>query len=566
MIWPSHFSLSQLNEFLNEGNVKGASQYVNAALQISPQSPSLHLVNGFLYEEMMKNGDDSRRELISIAYRTARNLDPSQWLSHYLLGKNEARARNYEEAQQNLANALLLRPQDPDILYALAYASYYLWDIPVALFSIRKAVSLCANNPAIVRAAAIITAAAGDFSQASQYFRNYEKLVGQKEVDVQIVQHRIEDWRGVYARARLQKVSDYAEGDTRKYDSGKEIEDLRQEANKIREKNNQKNGNTIIIDCYVLRTSATHSTSKGQNLFDQLAIQLSTSSSALVKRTLSRNTQTGLSPQPVKGSWTKNFSYAISPVTLNYSLNIMNASSNLIEVIGRPSVSALVGESAFFVQGMQYIGASTGGLTGASTSTVDAGTKMEVIPRELTPDGTVVIELSLMGSLFTDTPNTSKGASQQIFILSKSNVTTVVKAKLGQTVMLGGLYSRTHTYSKGGFPLLQDIPFLQYFFANSTTEDDTRCVVYLLTPRRGGSSADCPPPRSCRKSKVSNQLRKRGFFALGEYNSLYYIIKNLDNSYLFSNFRSGDIPAPFWGYETVDLRKKINQLSSFLWF
>ena len=571
LVWPSHFSYDRLMCLIREGDLKGASKYVNVALQISPQSAPLHLVNGFIYEEMARTGDDSRKELVGVAYRSAVRHDPTQWVSSYLLGASELKDLNYEEAQENLANALLLNPNDPDILYSLAYASYYLRDIPVALSSIKKAVSLCGDSPAIVRAAVIVFSAAGNFQKACEYLKTYEKLVGSQEDDVKIVQKRVDEWRSIHDRARIYRATteQMAEG-VIAYGKGKiDTSDFDDFQKKVSDTADADSNQSVIIDCYLLRTSETESSSKGNNVFEQLAVSLGTSPVVPQGATgaiASFQRQISYTGGNVARAWARGFSYAISPIALTYGLNIMNATQTCIEVIGRPTIATLVGKPAYFLQGDQYTGASSGAVTGAVTSSIDAGMKIEVLPRELTPQGILVLEVNLTGSQFPQgaLPNMGIGASNQLFYVARSKVQTIVKAHLGQTVMVGCMYSRKNISEKSGFPILQDIPGVQYFFAKGTTSSDTECILYLLTPSRGGSSSE--KVRAKKQISVASRLKQRGLMSLGEYSTTYYILKRLNQSEMIRGFRSGDLPAPFWGYHSVSINKKLQQICSFLWF
>lgn len=565
MNFPEHFSVDHLRELVQEDNLKEASRYINLALQASPQNPCLHLVNGFIYDEMTKKGDSSYKELAGVAYRRAHELDPSQWISAYLLGLNNLKDNKYEEAQQQLANALILRPNDPDILYSLAYASYYLKDIPVALSSIRKALSLAPTNPAIVRASILIFSAAADFKKARHYLGQYEKIIGSHE-DVKVVEQRLEDWQQAHTQGKIHQVGDddsAGEGMRGKGDAGQLAAFQQKQA---ASRSSTYDTEVIYIDCYMLRSSESTGTSQGNNILASLAVTLGSSLSdqASISRNLQRSTLSGLPvSNPVTGTWTKTFAYTITPVAMQYSLNIANVSDQIIEVIARPSVATLVGKPAYFLQGDQYTGAAAG-QSGSAIATVDAGTKIEVTPLEITPRGLVVLEVTLTGSLFTTPPNTGKSIASQLIAFTRSKVVTTVKAFLGQTVMLGGIYSREQTSTKSGVPLLQDIPIVQYFFGNNTTSSDSRAVIYLLTPRKGGALRDYSYAQN--EPPVSQRLQERGLMAIGEYPTLYYVIRYINKSVMFANFRSGDLPKPFWGYDATSLDKKLEQLRSFLWF
>ena len=211
---PKHFSIEHLTQLIDEGDLLAVSRYVNASLQTAIENPYLHLINGFIYEEMERMGDSSRVELAGIAYRSAYTLDHTNWLSAYLLGSYELRLQKYKSAQEHLAQALILRPNDPDILYALAYSSYYLGDIPVAFSSIEKATSLRVKDPAFHRAAAVISAAAARFNRAQYHQETYKKLLGEDNSDVSMVKQRIEEWKATHNKVMIQTTAQESSDNT----------------------------------------------------------------------------------------------------------------------------------------------------------------------------------------------------------------------------------------------------------------------------------------------------------------------------------------------------------------
>lgn len=574
---PVHFSMDQLKEYIHEGDLKSASRYVNLAIKTSTGNPALHVINGFIYEEMLRAGDPTCAQLAGVAYRTAHDLDPSHWLYAYLLGSYELREKNYESAQQHLANALLLRPDHSDTLYALACASYYLSDIPVALNSIQKALVLSPNSPSIQRSGAIIFAAAGKFDKANKALDCYSELSGKKcAADVAQVRSRIEDWKVTHQQARCHTVA----AQTIDYGDQKDQED-----SKILSKTP-----TVILDCYLLAMIETATTVKGNDFLNlgidtngvisPLSVVLGGTTPKSVgstlfgtKRILTRNR--GATPPPPalnntwQGSWTKTFNYAIGPSALKYSLNIANAGDRILEFNARPSVSTLLGEPATFLNSDIIVGTPPG----AAQVSVDAGVKLECKPIKIANDGCITLEITLTSSQLNDnyTPDSTRGIDSQLIAVVKAKASTTVKVYPGQTVMVAGIKSDTRVTRDSGVPFLRSLPLAQYFFSKVETTSDNRNLLYLVTPRLGGGTGRTFNP--CTKvsigpSRVAQKLKRGGLDlgGLGEYSSLYYILKHFERSPLFADFRSGDLVLPFWGYEHTSLPHKLNQLSSFLYF
>lgn len=573
---PQHFSMAQLKEYIHEGDLKTASRYVNLAIKTSVTNPALHVINGFIYEEMLRAGDSSCAHLAGVAYRTAHDLDPSHWLYAYLVGSYELRERHYDKAQEYLANALLLRPEHEDTLYALACASYYLHDIPVALNSIQKAVACNPNSPSLQRSAAIIFAAAGKFEKANQALACYSTLSGKTCcADVERVRSRIEDWKTTHQQAKCYRVDNQVID----YGTGEKAPDDAQVLAK---------SPTVVLDCYLLQVLESTKAAKGNNIFnatDQmgalnpLTVVLGGSggigqpaSDALFGTSNTRQSAAAADGSGQKNvrvtSWTQTFNYSISPSNLTYSLNIANAADSVVEFSARPSISTLVGEPepARFLNADIVVGTPQGG----SQLSVDAGVKLECKPVKIASDGCITLAITITVSELNGY-NVAQGIGDQLISVSKAKASTTLQVFPGQTIMVAGIKVDTRVLDDSGVPLLRSLPFVQYFFSNVRTSSVNRSLVYLLTPRLGGGEAtQCKSSSSLSSgpSSVAKKLHKGGL-ELGrceEYSVLYYILKYFEQSPLFADFRSGDITPPFWGYENVSLPQKLNQLSSFLYF
>ena len=61
-------------------------------------------------------------------------------------------------------------------------------------------------------------------------------------------------------------------------------------------------------------------------------------------------------------------------------------------------------------------------------------------------------------------------------------VSTQVRVKSGQTVVLGGMLQSTEKETVRKVPLLGQIPVIGWFFTNKTTSKSTTDLVVFLTP------------------------------------------------------------------------------------
>ncbi len=572
--FPSFFSLSKVKTFIQQGQLKEASLYVNQSINIEPRNAALHLLNAFIYESLLDTGQDDCKELIEIAYRTAMDLDPSLWLTHYLRGLNALKMSKYREAQKYFVEAYALCSVNPDVVYSLAYASYYAYDLPVALTFIEKAAKMCPKKPEIIRSAAMICAAAGEKAKAEQYLNAYSQLVGKNQSDIATMKQRLNQWEKTGTRIQLmgsapgteasglRANSEFSSFESKKGNDEKNLET----------KESTDSPPSLIFDTTLISYSDQKTESRGQNIFNSLQVILGGAADS--SGNLNASPQWNISQKFAStngirdvASTISTLAYGITPFAMQYSLNIANSGRSKVELLSRASLSTTLGHSAYFLQGAQYTGSTAGNLTGAATASIDAGMKIEIRPVSLSEKGEVVLEITLVGSDFLNLPNSGIGISNQLIQIQRSKVSTTVKAMLGQTIVISGIQTQQRNESRGGFPLLQSIPLLQYFTSNFQKNDNITSAIFLMTPRLGGNSP-LSPAQTQQQRSIAQQLQKRGIISQLEYSNIYHILRTIQSFQLmaFSQLRSGDLPSPVRAYDRKDCREKISQLGSFLWY
>ena len=559
---PPQVSLARLQAMVAEGELKKASCYINGALKTALRNPALHLVNGFIYEELARCGEPSQLELAGIAYRTAHSLDPTAWAYAVVLGGFELRAKRYELAQKTLADALLLRPNDVETLYSLACASYYLKDLPVALSSIRKAVALKPGEPAMQRAAAMIYGACGLKEAAAAALQKYSTMVGSAGCqDVARVTQRLQEWAQIHSAMGVQNAS--AQSHTPAVpgedpDTGPII---------------------VNFDCFLLALIEQHTNFAGNNIVNPYNLEGASRALSVtlggggpiaqVGRTLNRVTNSGMPSQPVSGSWTKTFNYAVTMPAINYVLNMANTYSRSVNFLSRPTLSALIGKPALFLHSDQVIGVASGS-TGSASINVDAGVKVEITPLKIAEDGLITMDIVFTGSDFNNLPDLNKPITDQVISVAKAKTATTLKAYPGQTIFVAGINADVKQSNASRVPGLGNLPFIQYFFSSANTISDRRTFIHLITPRIGGNlSKLCPKKRQLETKSVGDQLQENGLLNLADVSqraTISTLLQNLESSPMFLDFRSGDIPPPYWGYGTSSLSQKLDGLMNFLYF
>jgi len=108
----------------------------------------------------------------------------------------------------------------------------------------------------------------------------------------------------------------------------------------------------------------------------------------------------------------------------------------------------------------------------------DIGIILKVKP-QINDSGLVNLQLSQEVSTYTTEILYS---NEKQIILNKTEATTSLVVKNGQTIVIGGLIREDDSHARSGIPWLTKIPLLGYLFGNTTKENNRTELVILLTP------------------------------------------------------------------------------------
>ena len=666
-------AVAAIIKLLKEDKFTEASHLINQALQAQPKSVALHLLNGLTYEKLAERGDASGNELAAVGYQNAINLDPTNVFGIIQLGKLKYREQIYDQAQEHFANALLLKPNDPNLWQELAAASYYAYDIKTALSAIDKAEKLKPDDPLIHRSATMIYAALGDFNTAKKHLDIFINKAG-NDPAVAHLTDRFNDWQTLYTSGRIrlaatattsqslnssssQAPDSHSSSTSSSGNSGSSgggssgdgssntgttenpytigtenvaqkvlekqfgagvgananvlnepfpaaVEDNKQEMENASNVSNPQ----IIVDCYLLRIQEDAITSKGQNILENLAVTLNPGgfttfkgnlqgrgiapvSTAIPTDSVVYTADNGFNPNQAnlastQGNGLGGASAAFNPAStmfnlqnagsfsgrvftagltwagLTYSLNIANAIDDRTEVVSRPSLITFLKKGSVFFSGRELVAGFTGQYGGTLVK-YPIGVTLEIVPQSLVDD-LITLEIGIEGSVLT-APNPNLAATTDV---AKTRIDTFVKLRLGETLMLGGLYERQELSTKSGFPGLQDIPVVQYFFSNEQTLSSRTSIVFMLTPR-SPDAVKAAVNRAMAREAVEPHLEElvsRTPDWFNTHTNLMTIFSYLaKDPIIYYEFRSNDILPPSWGWEP-SISSKILQLGSFLYF
>jgi len=146
-------------------------------------------------------------------------------------------------------------------------------------------------------------------------------------------------------------------------------------------------------------------------------------------------------------------------------------------VLSSPKVLTLDNIPARIEQGVSIPFLSVSA-AGTQTQFVDATLRLEVTPH-VTNDGRVLMNIKVTDNA----PDPSiVGANGQPAIRRNEAETQVLSID-GETIVIGGIFTRTSTENLNGIPWFSRIPLLGFLFRNTQTIDQRRELLVFITPR-----------------------------------------------------------------------------------
>jgi len=161
---------------------------------------------------------------------------------------------------------------------------------------------------------------------------------------------------------------------------------------------------------------------------------------------------------------------------LNLDLELSAAEADGdVKIISNPRVMATNLQKATIEKGRDVPFVSTS-QNGTQVQFKKATLSIEVTP-QITADKHVIMKVLVT----KDSVSPDQNAGQQILDVQK--VETEVFMNNGETVVIGGVYTRNKSTSINGIPLLMDIPYLGWLFKKRLIKDDKAELLIFLTPK-----------------------------------------------------------------------------------
>ena len=114
------------------------------------------------------------------------------------------------------------------------------------------------------------------------------------------------------------------------------------------------------------------------------------------------------------------------------------------------------------------------------------GTKFVGILLDITPEisdnGVIILRINPTISAFRDETQLTDPTRGMAPDTTENKLSTVIRIKDGQTLILGGLITKSNSFSENGVPILKEIPLVKYIFASKSKISSRSELVFVVTP------------------------------------------------------------------------------------
>ncbi len=540
-------ALWQALEEIRSGDLKQANVILNQALSDDPSDANMHFLNAYVYE--IRSADEGLKvaELAPAGYLSALNSDPLHWPAAYRLGLWHIGQRDYDKALAALGEAALIKDNSAEIFNALAVASYHTYELDAAKAFLRKAADLSGDTAENVRARAIVNAALNNKDDASKFLELYDDFAPDQEV--KRLNARLRRWSGFH---------DHLQDNISRRVGSKLIQNAQffggQKAAPVPRNNApaktkaspssdekpeelKKLPGMLVIDAVIIRQKTSVQESRGKNLMNVLSVTLSGS--------LYDGTSGGSAgfANNISNTFKAVLGNSANAAQLTYSLNIANNTDSRTEVLARPSITVLEGETGTFFLGeeVQY----SADQAEAEGHTKEVGISFEVTP-EIVDTGKVRLEVKAEYDTFTGKDTNVSYTLVVATLKNKLNSTAILD--IGQTLVLGGGTQEEKTKTVNSTPILGQIPGLQYFFSERVSVKTNTSLIFLITPRlvetiddKDAISDAVGENGAKTEPAIMSQLRRRFRAWFDPSSNLTKALIGLSQSDLYREFRDGDL-------------------------
>lgn len=561
---PDKLASVGIEEIKNE-RYENASAAFNKALKMSPSSSGLHFLNALAYHLMGVRGDESKLNLAKEGYALAINFDQSNWLARYYSGLLSIEKKSFFEAQKQFAEAILLEGSDADLLYYMAYASYYSYDLPTAQAILGQLRKIEPDSKRALQASAVVAAAQNNPEIADKYIERLSKDSTTAK-RARLLKKRISDWKLFHKQYQNERNTNLSVDQIGAVDR-EIIEDPEFDLEALAEEDYEESDDfdsdnaMVVVDVVIIRTEETVSTARGTNLLQGLSVQFgqldSDGTSGFERRTEKtlENDETTITR-------------LISAPAISYSLNIANSFGNRNEILARPTLVARNGQESHFFAGAE-IEAGVSNAQGEPYSiSKEVGVTLDMTP-EIDEEGRIAMSVTARRT-FLKPPSQSIKFDYSVEV-SKTEVTANVVMQEGETLILSGLSEKETDTKRDGTPVLQEIPVIQYLFSNDTDFSFQKSVLVLITPRRATYTYRADEDVKLSDGTISTAseevkaLRAKYLDWFKPYPNTASVFNQMQSNRLYREFRTGDVKLERWE-APKNLQGRLKQALDFIYY
>jgi general secretion pathway protein D len=162
-----------------------------------------------------------------------------------------------------------------------------------------------------------------------------------------------------------------------------------------------------------------------------------------------------------------------------------------VNSISNPKIVTLNNQKAIVTVGQtiyyKYASSTTTtGTTGNTQVSYTVGSKFVGVILDITPqisdDGTIILNVyPRISSLINNSDATNPNLDRPPATTDKT-LSTIVRLKDGQTLVMGGLIFKTKDFTHNGVPVLKEIPLLKYLFGYKKDYSEKEELVFIITP------------------------------------------------------------------------------------
>jgi Flp pilus assembly protein TadD len=599
---------------LDAGDYAKASSLFNLGLKVEINNSYLHFLNALTYHYRALAGEGALYEVAQRGYELAVQFDQSNTTARFYHGLLHMDRRDFIAAQREFMEAAVFDGDDPELLYALAVSSYYARDIRTASAAVVGLSRIAVPDELrgkIAKTSAMIAAASGNAAGAKTESETFNRLNLNAGNDAAQLARRVDTWNELHKRAAMLPVQFSLPAVPNNPVLGGPLTQPNTPQQGVpgaspfpgvgatgarpgsgspggafggvggaggvpgaqygqpggaRQPSDFIDKNMVAVDVAIIGAEDDNTDTMGVNLLDGLKIQFGNTATPSWARA-STSSLDRLTNAITSSATT--LSRAVSVSAVSYTLNIANAQDRRNELLARPTLVALGGQTSQFFSGVDVLGAAVSSGQGGSVQVQkEVGVKLSVTP-EFLPDDLIKLQVSAERTFLTN-PN-----SNVVFDFRLDTTKTIVNAnvvmKFGETLVLSGLSERDVERDNSGVPGLRNVPIVQYLFSKNQAREYSKSVLILLTPRRPSYTNRSEDAVKADRAKLSADQQAAVEFE-DKYKVWFKPVPNaamansmLESASVYREFRTGDVDLPNWRTEAAH-SYRLKRALSFLFF